>query len=154
MFWQLKFNVFKYFLLRVSGKHILSEHSYQLNSEPVKNVSTHVDLGLMISSKLKSSPQIVSCNYKANRMFAFLQGNCTQMTNIRCRRLLYFALANDSEVWLRKTQYTILFSWKVTRDDQLNSLWKITSHLRQRAAWTTIIQVGTLRDWWDFTELV
>lgn len=102
--WQLRFNVSKSFLLRVSRKRVSSNYMYHLNNEPVTNVATHVDLGLIVSSELKWSPHIISCTAKANRMLGFLRRNCTLLTDIKCRHLLYLSLVRShlsygSEIW-------------------------------------------------------
>ena len=47
--WQLKFNVSKTLLLRVSRKHISPTHSYHLNNQPVKIVANQVNLGVVVS---------------------------------------------------------------------------------------------------------
>ena len=93
--WQLKFNVSKTLLLRVSRKRISPTHSYHLNNQPIKIVAKQVDLGVVVSSDLKWSPHIASCTAKANRLLGFLRRNCSQMTDTRCRRLLYLSLSSD-----------------------------------------------------------
>jgi hypothetical protein len=90
--WQLKFNVSKTLLLRVSRKRNSPTHSYHLNNQPVKIVANQVDLGVVVSNDLKWSPHIASCTAKANRLLGFLRRNCSQMTDTRCRRLLYLSL--------------------------------------------------------------
>ena len=42
--WQLRFNVSKFVLLRMSRKRVPSNHPYHLNNEPVKRVTSHVEL--------------------------------------------------------------------------------------------------------------
>ena len=62
------------------------------------------DLGIFISDDLRWSNQIAHVVAKANRMLGFLRRHCTQLTNIRCRRLLYLTLVRShlsygSEIW-------------------------------------------------------
>ena len=100
----MKFNVSKTLLLRISRKRNPPTHCYFLNNDPVKSIANQVDLGVIISNDQKWSPHIASCNAKANRMLGFLRRNCTQMSDIRCRRLLYLALVRShlsygSEIW-------------------------------------------------------
>ena len=102
--WELKFNASKSFLLRISRKRNSKPHSYYLNNELVTSVTSYNDLGVVVGNDLKWSPHIASCTAKANRMLGFLRRNCTQMTDTRCRRLLYLALVRShlsygSEVW-------------------------------------------------------
>ena len=102
--WQLKFNVSKTLLLRVSRKRNSRTHSYHLNNQPIKIVAKQVDLGVVVSNDLKWSPHIASCTAKANRLLGFLRRNCSQMTDTRCRRLLYLSLVRShlsyaSEIW-------------------------------------------------------
>ena len=53
--WQLKFNVSKTLLLKVSRKRNSPTHSYHLNNQPVKIVANQVDLGVVVSNDLKWS---------------------------------------------------------------------------------------------------
>jgi hypothetical protein len=103
--WQLKFNVSKTLLLKVSRKRNSPTHSYHLNNQPVKIVANQVDLGVVVSNDLRWCPHIASCTAKANRLLGFLHRNCSQMTDTRCRRLLYLSLVGShlsyaSEIWL------------------------------------------------------
>jgi hypothetical protein len=109
--WQLKFNVSKTLLLGVSRKRNYPTHSYHLNNKPVKIVANQVDLGVVVSNDLKWYPHIASCTAKANRLLGFLRGNCTQMTDTRCRRLLYLSLVRShlsyaSEIWAPQASST------------------------------------------------
>jgi hypothetical protein len=106
--WQLKFNVSKTLLLRVSWKRNYPTQSYHLNNQPVKIVANPVDLGVVVSNDLMWSPQIASCTAKANCLLGFLQRNCSQMTDTRCRQLLYLSLVRShlsyaSEIWAPQT---------------------------------------------------
>ena len=100
----LFFFVSKTLLLKVSRKRNSPTHSYHLNNQPIKIVAKQVDLGVVVSNDLKWSPHIASCTAKANRLPGFLRRNCSQMTDTRCRRLLYLSLVRShlsyaSEIW-------------------------------------------------------
>ena len=105
--WQLKFNVYKTLLLlylRRSRKRNSPTYSYHPNNQPVKIVANQFDLGVVVSNDHKWSPHIASCTAKANRLLGFLRRNCSQMTDTRCRRLLYLSLVRShlsyaSEIW-------------------------------------------------------
>ena len=131
--WQLKFNVSKTLLLRVSWKRNYPTQSYHLNNQPVKIVANPVDLGVVVSNDLMWSPQIASCTAKANCLLGFLQRNCSQMTDTRCRQLLYLSLVRSHLTPVRsghlKPCHTILRSWRVFRDELLNLYFKIMSCL-------------------------
>jgi hypothetical protein len=77
---------------------------YHLANEEIKSVNMQKDLGIFISDDLRWSNQIAHVVAKANRMLGFLRRHCTQLTNIRCRRLLYLTLVRShlsygSEIW-------------------------------------------------------
>jgi hypothetical protein len=102
--WQLKFNVSKTLLLSISRKCNSPTYSYHPNNQPVKIVANQVDLGVVVSNDHTWSLHIASCTAKANRLLGFLRRNCSQMTDTRCRRLLYLSLVRShlsyaSEIW-------------------------------------------------------
>lgn len=104
IYWSLKFNADKSFLLRISRKRNPSNYVYKIANAPISVTNSHKDLGVIVSHDLKWSIHIAHCTSKANRMLGFLRMNCFQMTNARCRRLLYIALVRShlsyaSEVW-------------------------------------------------------
>ena len=104
VYWSLKFNAEKSFLLRISRKRKPSEYTYSISDAPVSITDSHKDLGVVVSNNLKWPVHIAHCISKANRMLGFLRRNCAQMTDVRSRRLLYIALVRShlsyaSEVW-------------------------------------------------------
>ena len=104
VYWSLKFNAEKSFLLRISRKRKPSEYTYIISGAPISITDSHRDLGVVVSNNLKWSVHVAHCTSKANCMLGFLPTNCAQMTDVRSRRLLYIALARShlsyaSEVW-------------------------------------------------------
>ena len=102
--WDLSFNASKCFLLRISRKRTQSDHSYSLGSELINSAPSQNDLGVIVGSDLKWSLHIRKCIAKANRMLGFLRRNCSRLTSMRCRRLLYLSLVRShlsygSELW-------------------------------------------------------
>ena len=69
-----------------------SEYTYSISDAPISITDSHKDLGVVVSNNLKWSVHIAYCTSKANRMLGFLRRNCTQMTDVRSRRLLYTAI--------------------------------------------------------------
>lgn len=100
----LIFNDKKCMVMRFTWKKSIEPPSYQLNQKPIIVANTQKDLGIIVSNDLKWSNHITHTVAKANRMLGFLRRNCTELTNMHCRRLLYLTLVRShlsygSEIW-------------------------------------------------------
>ena len=100
----LNFNLKKCTSIRFSRKRTKKSPDYNLSHQQITITSTQKDLGIIISNNLKWTPHISNIVSKANQMLGFLRRNCTNLTDIKCRRLLYLTLVRahicyGSEIW-------------------------------------------------------
>ena len=100
----LNFTLKKCTSIRFSRKRTKKSPDYNLNHQQITITSTQKDLGIIISNNLKWTPHISNIVSKANQMLGFLRRNCTNLTDIKCRRLLYLTLVRahlcyGSEIW-------------------------------------------------------
>ena len=61
VYWSLKFNAEKSFLLRISRKRQPSEYTYSISDAPISITDSHKDLGVVVSNNLKWSVHIAHC---------------------------------------------------------------------------------------------
>ena len=73
--WQIRFNVKKCCILRVSTLHSTSNFTYTMYSVPLQVVEQHHYLGVLMDNKLLWTPHIYSICNKANRLLGFLRRN-------------------------------------------------------------------------------
>ena len=131
--WQLKFNVSKTLLLRVSRKRNSPTHSYHLNNQPVKIVANQVDLGVVVSND-KWSPHIVTVLLKPTVCLVFF-GEIVLKLLILAAVGFYISHSSDLTCLTPvrsgqlKPRHAILRSWRVFRDELLNLYFKIMSCL-------------------------
>ena len=79
VYWSLKFNAEKSFLLGMSRKRKPSEYTYIISGAPISITDSHRDLGVVVSNNLKWSVHVAHCTSTANCMLGFLRMNCAQM---------------------------------------------------------------------------
>ena len=76
VYWSLKFNAEKSFLLRISRKRKASEYTNSISDAPIRITDSPKDLGVVVRNNLKWCVHIAYCTSKANRMLGFLHRNC------------------------------------------------------------------------------
>lgn len=103
----LNFNVKKYTGIRFSSKRTKKSPDYNLNHQQINITSTQKDLAIIVTNDLKWTPHICCIVSKGSQMLASLRRNCTSLTDVKCRRLLYMTLVRahlcyGSEIWARR----------------------------------------------------
>ena len=106
--WQLKFNLDKCYVLKVTRSNSPKQHKYTLGTHTLQETKTHTYLGVELSGDLKWTNHINRITAKANRALGFIRRNlhpCPQDLKVTAYQTLVRPhLEYCSSVWDPHTQ--------------------------------------------------
>ena len=109
--WQMKFNIGKCSIMRISHARTSKVYTYTLGGEVLSVVEQHPYLGITISDRLNWNSHIQSICGKANRALGFVRRNlhaCRRSTKLEAYRSLVRPLLEySSSVWDPHTKLNI-----------------------------------------------
>ena len=93
--WQMKFNLNKCFVLKVTNARKPKSHSYILNNTKLTETDSHTYLGVELSKNLKWNKHVDRVTAKSNRTLGFIKRNLNKCTE-DIKSLAYCSLVRPS----------------------------------------------------------